>query len=153
MEGAQPLLFLLFENLGALAIIGCLNSTVREVMASQRCSNCNSVLHCGAERKGDSCWCFAFPPVLVADSNKRCLCPSCLGQAVVDRIDELIASQGVNHLVELASQYRVNDQFIEHIDYTVEKGKYVFSKWYHLKRGSCCGNRCRNCPYTDWNNL
>lgn len=32
-------------------------------------------------------------------------------------------------------------------DYYVEDGKIVFTKEYHLARGSCCGSGCRNCPY------
>ena len=31
-------------------------------------------------------------------------------------------------------------------------GKIVFTKEYHLRRGSCCGNACINCPY-DWINV
>lgn len=33
------------------------------------------------------------------------------------------------------------------IDYTIEAGLYVFTAAYHLKRGSCCQNGCRYCPY------
>ena len=33
------------------------------------------------------------------------------------------------------------------IDFYIEDGKYVFTKEFHLRRGSCCGNKCRNCPY------
>ena len=32
-------------------------------------------------------------------------------------------------------------------DFYIENGKYVFTEHYHLKRGSCCGNQCRHCPY------
>jgi hypothetical protein len=32
-------------------------------------------------------------------------------------------------------------------DFYIEDGKYVFTKEFHLKRGSCCGNGCKNCPY------
>lgn len=32
-------------------------------------------------------------------------------------------------------------------DYYTEDGKVVFTKEYHLKRGYCCGNKCRNCGY------
>jgi hypothetical protein len=37
---------------------------------------------------------------------------------------------------------------LEKEDYYIENGKYVFTEQYHLKRGSCCGSGCRNCPYT-----
>ncbi|MEO8516965.1 MAG: DUF5522 domain-containing protein [Flavobacterium sp.] len=36
---------------------------------------------------------------------------------------------------------------IEGIDYYIENGNYVFKSWYHLKRGHCCKNGCRHCPY------
>ena len=29
----------------------------------------------------------------------------------------------------------------------IENGKYVFTKEFHLERGSCCGSGCRHCPY------
>lgn len=38
---------------------------------------------------------------------------------------------------------------IQGIDYTLEEGKVVLSRGYHLKRGYCCNGRCRNCPYKD----
>lgn len=36
---------------------------------------------------------------------------------------------------------------LEHIDYNIENGLFVFTKWYHIRRGYCCGNGCRNCAY------
>ena len=37
----------------------------------------------------------------------------------------------------------------EDVDYVIdEEGRYVFTREYHLKRGYCCGNMCKNCPYT-----
>lgn len=33
-------------------------------------------------------------------------------------------------------------------DYYMEDGRYVFTAHFHLKRGSCCGSKCRHCPYT-----
>lgn len=32
-------------------------------------------------------------------------------------------------------------------DYYLEGGLYVFTAAYHLRRGYCCGSRCRHCPY------
>jgi len=31
--------------------------------------------------------------------------------------------------------------------YFDEKGLMVFNAEYHLRRGYCCGNGCRHCPY------
>ncbi|MDX2004124.1 MAG: DUF5522 domain-containing protein [Meiothermus sp.] len=35
----------------------------------------------------------------------------------------------------------------ENVDYYMENDLYVFTGAYHLKRGYCCGSRCRHCPY------
>ncbi len=35
----------------------------------------------------------------------------------------------------------------EGVDYYLENGRWVFTAVYHLKRGYCCDNRCRHCPY------
>ena len=34
-------------------------------------------------------------------------------------------------------------------DFYWEKGKLVMSEAYHIKRGSCCGNDCKHCPYSE----
>jgi hypothetical protein len=42
----------------------------------------------------------------------------------------------------------MSEQLIEGEDYYLdENGRFVFTKEYHLKRGYCCGNVCKNCPY------
>jgi hypothetical protein len=33
------------------------------------------------------------------------------------------------------------------MDYYLENGYKVFTEEYHLKRGYCCKNGCRHCPY------
>ncbi|MDB4925310.1 MAG: hypothetical protein JWR23_1366 [Mucilaginibacter sp.] len=36
----------------------------------------------------------------------------------------------------------------ENIDYYInEEGNFVFTEAYHLKRGYCCENKCRHCPW------
>lgn len=32
-------------------------------------------------------------------------------------------------------------------DFYFEDGKIVMTESYHLKRGNCCGNGCKNCIY------
>ena len=36
---------------------------------------------------------------------------------------------------------------LETEDYYMEGPFMVFTAAYHLKRGYCCGSRCRHCPY------
>jgi hypothetical protein len=31
--------------------------------------------------------------------------------------------------------------------YLDENGNLVFTETYHLKRGECCKNKCRHCPW------
>jgi hypothetical protein len=38
---------------------------------------------------------------------------------------------------------------VEGEDYYLENGLLVFTAAYHLKRGYCCHNNCRHCPYGD----
>lgn len=32
-------------------------------------------------------------------------------------------------------------------EFYMEKGFFVFTERYHLRRGRCCGSGCRHCPY------
>ena len=32
-------------------------------------------------------------------------------------------------------------------DFYYENGFMVMTEQYHLRRGYCCGNKCRHCPY------
>ena len=32
-------------------------------------------------------------------------------------------------------------------DFYYENGKKVMTENFHLKRGYCCGSKCRHCPY------
>ncbi|MEO1515008.1 MAG: DUF5522 domain-containing protein [Bacteroidota bacterium] len=36
---------------------------------------------------------------------------------------------------------------LEGVDYYIENGLYVFTANYLQKRGYCCRNGCRHCPY------
>jgi hypothetical protein len=38
-------------------------------------------------------------------------------------------------------------EFILGRDYYLEDGRIHFTKEYLEKRGPCCGNECRHCPY------
>ncbi len=45
-----------------------------------------------------------------------------------------------------------NQKLTEGIDFTLEEYDgivfKVFTSHYLIKRGFCCNNKCRNCPYT-----
>lgn len=111
----------------------------------QQCSVCHEAFSCGVDDA--ACWCATFPAIMPADFSQSCRCPSCLAIAISEEIDQAIIQRGCDKMVELARQYQTSKALQEGLDYTTENGNMVFSKWYHLKRGSCCGNACRNCPY------
>jgi hypothetical protein len=81
------------------------------------------------------------------DFSRDCRCPICLAKAIGRKIDERLATIPHEEALRMASAERSNIRVVEHIDYTLENGNYVFSKWYLLKQGKCCDSGCRNCPY------
>lgn len=144
-------------------------------MTNSICPQCNSQLKCGVKTlmpndvpQADSskqlteaqCWCMAMPKAtdelktLLADwpgkstsKAENCLCQACLAKRYAAKINWLRENVSVEKMVELARPYRGKASFIEHLDFTKEAGYTVFSAWYHLKRGNCCGNGCKNCPF------
>ena len=82
------------------------------------------------------------------DTSKECLCPACLkakvAEAIALYVEEVRSGKRVNEAVKFAGP---TQGFKEGIDFYVENGFYVFTEWYHLKRGTCCGNDCRHCPF------
>ena len=84
------------------------------------------------------------------DFSQDCRCQACLSKAVDNQLDVLIKDNGIEHVLRMAEPYRTNDdavEYLEHLDFVVEDGLYIFTKWQHVKRGECCGNGCQNCPY------
>ena len=41
-----------------------------------------------------------------------------------------------------------NSKFTEGVDYYYEGGLMILTAHFLLKRGYCCGNGCRHCPYS-----
>ncbi|MEM1123771.1 MAG: DUF5522 domain-containing protein [Bacteroidota bacterium] len=42
---------------------------------------------------------------------------------------------------------KLSEKPVEGVDYYFDKGLFVMTESYHLKRGFCCGSKCRHCPY------
>lgn len=112
-------------------------------MPIKHCSSCNASLQCTVSQ---DCWCASYPALLPIDESAGCLCPDCLKIQLVSRIEEIVQEIKRGKRKNDVAQYATR-QLIEGIDYYVEKGMWVFTEWYHLKRGSCCGSGCRHCPY------
>ena len=114
----------------------------------EACELCSKPFGCTTD---NTCWCMAYPAVLSAEqagqASECCLCPDCLSlrtqQVLRERID-VVAVHAEPSDEAMACQRL---PLIEGLDYTVEGGAWVLSRWFHLKRGSCCGQGCRHCPF------
>jgi len=41
----------------------------------------------------------------------------------------------------------MNKEFKNNVDYYIEGERVIFTALAHIKRGVCCGNGCRHCPF------
>ena len=122
-----------------------------QLAKNKTCPSCGKALTCSALDPKQDCWCMQIPAILPPEPRKDCLCPTCLAKAVAQHITLSQKSKSLTEMIELARPYRDDNDMHEHLDYTMENGMQVFRSWVHLKRGSCCGNGCRNCPYPTTN--
>ncbi len=120
-------------------------------MTTKKCSSCGTDLLCSADDANTPCWCAQLPAIMPMSVSRDCQCPDCLKHAITERINHAMQDISLEEKLRLAAPYANQSGLVEDIDYTLENGNYVFSAWYHLKRGSCCGSGCRNCPYDQTN--
>jgi len=110
------------------------------------CSKCQKSFHCGSGNPDSGCWCGELPHIGQIDGIHDCLCPTCLKEDILQKIERFVQDYKSGKIDNIAPKY-ANPKLIEGIDYYVENGLYVFKEWYLLKRGYCCDNSCRHCPY------
>lgn len=116
--------------------------------SEKSCTNCGRGFICGASNH-ETCWCVQYPQILKPDSETQCMCQICLHQTIKEYIFEYTTSLSPEEALResKAKELPKTDKLIHDIDFYPENGKVVFTAWYHLKRGSCCANNCRHCPY------
>lgn len=114
---------------------------------SNICPSCQSEFTCEAKAGSTTCWCMQLPPIIELDEQSDCFCPTCLKKTVAEQITKKLLDKSLEQSIQMAKDYQNLTSFTEYIDYTIESGNYVFTKWYHLKRGACCDNGCRNCAF------
>ncbi len=117
---------------------------------NKTCQRCQASFGCTASLN-ELCWCMDYPTLLSMPNARAemndCVCPACLTSLIKAQI-ELSIDDRIVHTFAPAAAIALKDQpLIEGLDYTIENGNWVLSRWYLLKRGECCGNACRNCPY------
>jgi hypothetical protein len=110
------------------------------------CPRCQAIFEC---KVGDVANCQCSEVLLTKETEAflsktqyDCLCKNCLTE--VQKLVLLAESQNFpkqSHLLK------------EGIHYYIENGYWVFTEYYHLLRGYCCGNGCRHCAYGFEKNL
>lgn len=114
----------------------------------KKCSTCNSDFSCTNTESDGSCWCDSFPPIFQPSLEVDCLCPACLKKATIKKINEYTNALTPEDALNNKATFLPNTtKQIEGIDFYAENGFLVFTSWHHLKRGYCCNNGCRHCPY------
>jgi hypothetical protein len=101
------------------------------------CWRCGAEFGCGARNGAARCWCDDVPPIRPSADGTECLCPNCLNHVVLEQRGNQAQS----------ASPASNAAPVEGIDYYIEGSAVVFTAHYHLRRGTCCGNGCRHCPY------
>lgn len=104
-------------------------------VTNKSCSKCGEPLDC-RPYEIEACGCakvvLTKETIDYLKSTKfDCLCNVCLTE-----IDQ-----------KVVVAHSIGDQPREGVHYTMENGLLVFTELYHIKRGYCCGNGCRNCAY------
>lgn len=101
------------------------------------CPLCGRSNQCGACMKAMPCWCveIMIPAALIArvpaaSRNKACICQHC-----------------VEAFHRNERKKRSTAQLAREDEFYFENGRMVFTRDYLLRRGYCCGNQCRHCPY------
>lgn len=114
---------------------------------NSKCYKCNLLFNCNLNTF-ESCWCNNFSPFISPENQNSCLCPQCLKEEYKLKIDKFVNSDmPIKLKIETINNLPTAKTIIEEIDYYIDNGKWVFTEWYHLKRGYCCKNDCRHCPY------
>ena len=114
----------------------------------KNCSACGDVFNCGDTPEGSKCWCNNFPPIFTPSEVVDCLCSICFKASCSSKIDEYLAKKTPENALNNKAKYLPKiTNLLEGIDYYIENGNYVFKAFFHLKRGHCCANGWRYCPY------
>jgi Family of unknown function (DUF5522) len=110
------------------------------------CNNCNTQFNCDVN---GNCWCMQYPQILTAEENAKCLCEACLKEKIIAKSLVIIADikNGNDNVLEKVQQLPKTSILLEGLDYYTENSFFVFTAWYHLRKGYCCKNGCRHCPY------
>jgi len=113
-----------------------------EGVRKKTCPVCKSSFDCTT-----NCWCNDFPSIMPMNPERGCLCKNCLKKEVTKKIDEYLSNLTPEKRKKIQNLGPVKNT-VEGIDYYINNNNlFVFTAWYHLRRGYCCKNNCLHCPY------
>jgi len=105
------------------------------------CTKCGNINKCTAN---ENCWCAQYPSILTPKDKVTCFCSNCLKELIIEKSLKLIENKDYITIAKLG----LPSHLIEDLDYYINSsGDFVFTSWYHLRRGECCGNECKHCPF------
>lgn len=111
--------------------------------------SCKTQFACTPE---SACWCKDVPRINIDSQNNCCLCPTCLRRAQAATTNAQPSSLTPKQKAAII-KLGIPNTLEEGVDFTYEQlgqqATMVFTSWYLLRRGYCCDNGCRNCPYKD----
>ncbi len=111
-------------------------------LVDKTCPKCSKSFSCKPE-----CWCGDFPIIIPMNPNEECLCRDCLKANILNKINEWMNPLTLRNSKKIKALGKP-EALIEDIDYTLnKKDQMVLSGWFLMRKGTCCGNGCTNCPY------
>ena len=119
----------------------------RSGVSKPSCPQCGQPVACGVAAGQTQCWCMALPNIQSIADQTACWCQRCLSEQIQRTLAQRFDDGKIYQNAPAEAVYWQGYDLIEGTDYTIEHGLYVFSRWFHLKRGQCCGHACRHCPY------
>jgi hypothetical protein len=110
-------------------------ATISDASVCPLCGQPNDCQLCTMDAYKGPCWCakMTIPSELIEQvpvelKNKACICRECV--------------MGFHR----AKSGKAESKILP-VDFYFENGLMVLTETYLLRRGYCCGNGCRHCPY------
>jgi hypothetical protein len=89
-----------------------------------------------------------MPKLISVGKSDTCLCPDCLIEHLAATVNASKSSDIKKEDRAVIANMGLPSHLKENVDYYLNAdNNFVFTKWYFLRRGYCCENGCKHCPY------
>lgn len=108
------------------------------------CTTCSNAFECTQDA---NCWCVGLPCLSEVLTDSNCRCQHCVSEMIKGYF-LLHPEQAIPYFIKKRDQQQSGSAFEQGIEYYInDVGNWVFTAYYHLKKGYCCTNGCLHCPY------